>query len=77
MKSLLIQFLLIQFLRIQLLFIQLQDFISPEFPIILCASFPIITGLLNLSLPETLGEPLTQTVEEGQEYLKRSLCGLW
>ena len=35
----------------------------------------MLSGMFNLTLPETLGVDMTQTVREGHEFVKENMCG--
>ena len=52
----------------------LQAKINRTLPLLVFGICSIISGIMSLMLPETRGEPLKQTVEEGEMFVERNLC---
>lgn len=48
----------------------LQDSFDKTLPTIIFASLALISGALSLLLPETLGKPMPQTLQEGEDFGK-------
>lgn len=48
--------------------ISLLDAIDKRIPTIVFASFSIVSGFFTLFLPETLNQPMPQTIEEGETF---------
>ena len=46
-------------------------------PLVIFATLALISGLLTLLLPETLGHPMPQTLEDGENFGKGDIvcCG--
>ncbi|KAK5645913.1 hypothetical protein RI129_004377 [Pyrocoelia pectoralis] len=60
--------------------IALLDSLNPALPSTIFAIIAIVSGFLMLFLPETLGEPMLQTLEEGEHFKTKdtwfaSICG--
>jgi MFS transporter, OCT family, solute carrier family 22 (organic cation transporter), member 16 len=47
-----------------------QDSFDKTLPTIIFASLALISGALSLLLPETLGKPMPQTLQEGEDFGK-------
>uniref|UniRef100_A0A1Y1JSF9 Major facilitator superfamily (MFS) profile domain-containing protein n=2 Tax=Photinus pyralis TaxID=7054 RepID=A0A1Y1JSF9_PHOPY len=60
--------------------IGLLDSLNPALPSTIFAIIALLSGFLMLFLPETLGEPMLQTIEEGERFKTddtwfKSVCG--
>lgn len=52
----------------------LLDSFDPTLPAVIFAIIALISGILTLFLPETLGQPMPQTVEDGETYGVGDTC---
>ena len=47
---------------------------NPTLPLLLFGIGSVVSGIIALILPETKGEALKQTVEEGEMFMKKQFC---
>ncbi|XP_022095364.1 organic cation transporter protein-like [Acanthaster planci] len=48
----------------------LADYTFPEFPFLIFGSFTLVSGILMLVLPDTMGVKLPETMQEGEDFGK-------
>ena len=54
-----------------------QAEIYVHLPVMVCGGSAILGGILNLSLAETKGASMTQTIEEGEQFTKENIFQFW
>lgn len=54
--------------------ISLLDSFDPTLPSIIFASVSLLSGFLTLFLPETLGSPMPQSIQDGEKFGKGDTC---
>lgn len=54
--------------------ITLLDSFDPTLPSVIFAVITLISGLLTLILPETLGQPMPQSIEDGEHFGVGDTC---
>ena len=54
-----------------------QAAVDTSLPLIVYGVTSLLAGFLALVLPETRGVPLTETVEECEQFIKRSRRKVW
>ncbi len=63
------------FIRVSLqALISLQSSISRELPLLIYGAMAIIGGALVFVLPETRDQPMRQTVQEGEKFIRENMC---
>ncbi|XP_054006723.1 organic cation transporter protein [Hylaeus anthracinus] len=54
--------------------IMLLDSLNPKVPAILFGFVALVSGLLSLYLPETVNQPMPETIEDGENFGKDDTC---
>ena len=51
-----------------------QSDVNPNLPLLIFGAMALIGGALVFVLPETRDQPMRQTVEEGEEFIRQNMC---
>ena len=51
-----------------------QSDVSRELPLLIFGAMALIGGALVFVLPETRDQPMRQTIREGEEFVRQSIC---
>ena len=51
-----------------------QSDISRELPLLIFGAMALVGGVLVFVFPETRDQPMRQTVEEGEEFIRQNMC---